>query len=217
MSTAKNGIVSPDLGDPDQLTRFTGNTLDEGAEYCELQLVDLACRDCRAGRVRFDTALLHKVDLARSQMRDAAFNDVRITSSDLSNADWTGARASRLEVRSCRLTGLVAAEGKYEHARFRDCRADYAVFQLSKLERCWFENCSLVDATFEAGTLKHVVFKECDLTNVRFFQTRLNEVDLRGSQIEGIGIGLEDLKGLTIDLLQAPVIASLFGVTIADR
>lgn len=79
-----------------------------------------------------------------------------------------------------------------------------------------FENCNLADASFEAATMKHVVFRNCDLRNARFLTARLDDVDLRGSRLEGLAIALDALSGVTIDSLQAEVIASLTGVTIDD-
>ena len=217
MSRREIRVTPPDVKHPEQLTRLGSEALEDAGVYDDSALIDVDWQERCVGRVRFDTALFRNANLSRSRMRDVALTDVRIAGCDLSNADWTGASFRRVEVVSSRLTGFVGAEGSFEDTLFRDCRADYAVFQLSKGVRCHFEKCSLVEATFEAATLNHVVFRDCDLTNARLIEAQLDSVDLCGSRIDGLGILVKDLKGVCIDLLQAPAIAALTGVIIIDR
>jgi uncharacterized protein YjbI with pentapeptide repeats len=217
MPTPTEGVSPPDLLAADKLARFNCIAIEEGAEFSDFEFVELAWRERHVTQVHFDRAVFDKVDFAKSKFRDVSFGDVRIRFSDLSNADWTGISACRVEILSSKLTGFNGAEGKYRHALFQGCRMEYAVFQLSKFERCQFENCVLTDATFEAAALDHVAFRNCDLTNARFINARLQEVDLRGSRIEGLAVSLADLSKVTIDLLQAPAIAALTGVRIVDN
>lgn len=216
MSERASDLMPPDWKEDTELPRFQGGPPEEGSACDDWAFVDLDWQKRKIARVQFDTALWRKMNLAKSKLRDVSLRDVRIHGCDLSNADGAGIRTSRVEIVSSRLTGLVAAEGTYENTLFQDCRADYSVFQLSTFERCCFENCSLVDASFEAATLKQVVFKNCDLRNARFFQAGLLEVDLRGSMLEGLGIALDNLRGVTVDRLQTPAIAALTGVRIVD-
>lgn len=216
-NSGKDGVIRPDIGDGDELALYSGEPIESGGDYEGWAFADLAWRGRHLSQVEFSTSIFRKAMLAGSRLRDVAFRDVSITGSDVSNANWAGVRACRVVILSSRLTGLAACEDRFEHLFVKDCPADYAVFNLSKFERCWFENCNLSDASFETATCKHVVFRNCNLTNARFYRARLEDVDLRGSQLSGLGISLEDLRGVTIDVQQAPDIAVLTGVKIADR
>lgn len=216
MAGPKNGLLAPDLQAAEELPSFSGDAVEHGGEYDQCAFVEVAWGQRSISNARFDTVLFRQANLAKCKLRDVSFNNVRIQASDLSNADWSGVQTRRVEMASSRLTGLLAAEGRYQHTLFLGCRADYSAFQLSKLEWCRFENCNLAESSFEAATLKRVVFRNCDLRNARFLTARLDEVDLRGSQLEGLAISLEALGGVTIDSLQAAAIASLTGVKIDD-
>lgn len=49
---------------------------------------------------------------------------------------------------------------------------------------------------------------------MQFFKTPLNKIDLSKCKIEGIGIALEDIKGVIIDQIQAIDLLYLLGVKI---
>ena len=85
---------------------------------------------------------------------------------------------------------------------------------MAKLTRCVFEKCDLTQVTFEGASASQIVFRDCNLTNARFIRSRLSQVDVCGSCIDGLEINLEELKGLRVDLSQTPVIAALTGVVI---
>ena len=216
MSRAADRVIPPDLEPPLNYSRFLGEISETRGELYEMSFADLVWREQCISGVQFNHVAFDKVDFGKSKLRDVSFSDARLKSCELSNADWTGIDACRVEIMSSRLVGLNSAEGKYRHVLFQNCRAEYAVFQFSRLESCRFENCNLLDATFEAARLKRVVFRKCDLTNSRFIGAQLEDIDLRGSRIDGIGLPAENLKDLTIDLVQSPVIAALTGAKIVE-
>jgi len=207
-------VNPPGLGDIEALAQFSPDADLTHSEYSGLAFSDLKWPGRSYAEIRFDRALFKNTVLSKTKLRSATFEDVRFTSCDLSGADWSGVQLSRVEILSSRLTGFVGAEGRYDNVLWRGCKLDYALFQMARFTRCTFEKCDLTNATFEGATANHVAFRDCNLANARFIRSRLSDVDLRGSRIDGLEIGLEDLRGLHVDLSQTPVIAGLTGVVI---
>ena len=51
----------------------------------------------------------------------------------------------------------------------------------------------------------------------QFFKTSLKDIDLSESQIQGMAITMEDIKGATIDIVQAADLLYLLGVKIKNE
>jgi len=56
------------------------------------------------------------------------------------------------------------------------------------------------------------MFRDCDLRNSRFPGASLDEADLHGSQIAGMHVDANELRGTIIDPSQAADLVSLFGL-----
>ncbi len=209
-------VVPPVLQDVAKLTPLRGDVVVADEEYSECAFVGDDWQRKSASGICFDTAIFENATLSGTRLRDVALSDVRITGSDMANADWSGGGFRQVEIVSTRLTGFVGSESDYENVLFSQCKANYAVMQLSRIIQCRFEGCDLTEATFEGATLKRIVFRNCDLTGTRFMHANLDEIDLRGSRIDRIEIMAEDLKQLRIDITQTPVIARLAGAKIDD-
>ena len=63
---------------------------------------------------------------------------------------------------------------------------------------------------------KNVSFENCDLKDSQFSQAKLNNVYLKGSNIENIKINKDAFANVTVDTKQALYLASLFGLKIED-
>jgi uncharacterized protein YjbI with pentapeptide repeats len=61
-----------------------------------------------------------------------------------------------------------------------------------------------------------VAFKDCDLTRANLSGARLEGADLRGSLLDGMRAGVQDLQGVTIDPLQAQQIVTLLGIRVLE-
>lgn len=76
------------------------------------------------------------------------------------------------------------------------------------------ENTGLRNSSFQENRLKNIIFKQADLTQVQLFKTNLKGIDFSESIIEGIAVFIEDIKGATINQLQAFDLLYLIGVKI---
>lgn len=77
-----------------------------------------------------------------------------------------------------------------------------------------FENSILRNGAFQENKIKKLIFKNADLTQVQFLKTSLKGIDLSNSIISGIIIAIEDIRGATINELQALDLVGLIGVKI---
>ena len=62
--------------------------------------------------------------------------------------------------------------------------------------------------------MKNIIYNKADLAQAQIFKTSLKDIDLSNSNIEGIAVSIEDIKGAIINQFQAIDIMYLLGVKI---
>lgn len=147
--------------------------------------------------------------------RGVQISDSRLVGCDLANAKLTASALRRIEFIDCRMTGIDLSDASLTDVSLVRCRADLSVMFSTAATRVRFEACDLRQAEFDSVTFDDVSFLRCNLAEARFVRPRLNRLDLRGSSLQGLQIPPESLRGTTIDLAQAPFIASLLGIRIS--
>ena len=93
------------------------------------------------------------------------------------------------------------------------------IMQYGNFTEANFKNVIIEDSNISSGSLsevkfKNVNFKNADFSNSQFFRTKLTGIDFSGSNISGIVVGIEDLKGAIVNELQALELANLLGIKI---
>ena len=146
--------------------------------------------------------------------RGIAARDIRLQTCDLRNAALIDGRFTRIETAECAMLGIDVSG-----AVCRDVVADRCQLRLARafgtsFERCWFEGCDLREADFEEVVLDRVVFRDCDLRGARFGGVSLGAVDVRGSRVEELVVDPSRMRGLVIDAVQAPYLASVLGLRV---
>jgi fluoroquinolone resistance protein len=137
---------APDVVD-EELRPWEPQALEAGFEIEDVRLgesVDLTDLVASGGRVA--RSRLEGVRLAGSQLRSLRLVDVVVSDADVSNADWTGARVTRVVFERCRMTGFGGASLQAEHVTLRGCKLDLANFRRATLRSVTFEDCVLDDA-----------------------------------------------------------------------
>lgn len=210
----EEAIQAPDLHGIDEapvaLERLDDDFL------CERSLIDQAgLRGARASGVGFDACVIRRTALEASILSRLRMTDVALEKSNCNNARWERAHLRRVWFSGCRLTGFSLAEADCREAVFKDCKADFLRMDRGDMRNVRFEDCVLTDAEFGEANLRNAVFKNCDLTNANFVQAKFSAVDVRGSKLDRIKIEPNQLRGLIIDPLQALVLISLLGTTVA--
>ena len=64
--------------------------------------------------------------------------------------------------------------------------------------------------------IKNIYLKNSDLTKSQFYKTSLKNIDLSESNIAGISVTLEDIKGAIINQFQAIDLLYLLGVKVKE-
>jgi len=140
--------------------------------------------------------------------------DLTLDTCDLGNAALIDLKATRLELRGCRLTGADISGAVLRDVRFFDCQIRLGRAFAARFERCWFERCDLREAEFEESKFDRITFRDCDLRSARLLRTSLGTTDFRGSRIDGFGVSPDLLAGAIIAPEQADIFAEAMGLTI---
>src|SRR5215469_4930834 len=167
------------------------------------------------------------------------YDTVHFGRADLDDPDASGARF--LE---CAFTGVSVQGGRFRRSRFIDTwiegarmvLSDFAGTQWtdvtflngtmagvqafgSRLNRVVFSDCLLREADFGGAVLTRTAFTASRLAGVDFSRARLDQVDLRGSEL-GLIVGPDPLRGAIISTGQltaiAPVLAESLGIVVDD-
>jgi len=188
--------------------------LTDEARFENAIIEQAALRGASARGAVFDTCSIARSEMDETRLPGLRMLDVRIGKCGAANADWRGSHLRRIEFVQCRLTGLSMEGADCRETSFMECRADFARFAGARLKNIRFEKCLLADADFSEASLENVMFLECDLRNIDLGRAKLVSVDLRGSLLDGISIQADQLRGLTIDPLQAPALVRMLGARV---
>ncbi|KPL76890.1 hypothetical protein ADN00_09820 [Ornatilinea apprima] len=169
-----------------------------------------------AAHLLFEKVALKRVSLAASQHAKPRFVDCLLEASDLSGIDWEQARFRRVAFLGCRLIGAQLVDAEFEDVTFKECTLENAVFLSANFKAVRFEHCQLREASFESADLPGVVFDDCDLTRADLRQARLSGADFRGSRLDGVQAGAQELRGAIVDSTQAIQIAGLIGLIVKE-
>lgn len=152
-----------------------------------------------------------------SRLRGVRCTDVRWEGCDFANATWEQLVAHRVELLDCQLLGWNALEAHLQNVRFQGCNGQFAGFRFATCKAVRFEQCDLRQADFQRADLSGVVFHKCDLRNAQFSGAILKGTDFRGSQIDEMRVGLQELPGAIVEPFQAAYIAGLLGVVMKNE
>jgi uncharacterized protein YjbI with pentapeptide repeats len=138
---------------------------------------------------------------------------------DLSGAVLQECSLTRVEFRSCRLSGLQAPRDRFVDVGFFGSRMDGANFRMSIWERAELYDCDLADTDFYESTMPASRILGCDLSRVEFSKGNLAESSLQGSTLDGLR-GVASLRKVTIGSDQIiPAAMALFktlGIIVND-
>ncbi len=188
--------------------------LQDYAQYTQLMLTLDDFTGQEAQHISFDQLLLQNVVLSKTRFKKVQVLDCRLQVCDLANAEWSEATLSRVELLGCHLTGFQCSEGLLQDVLFKECRGSFTQFALTKCKSVRFEDCDLSEANFFEADLSGVTFLNCDLRQADFAKAKLIGADLRGSKIDGMRIGPNELKGATIDPTQAVAFVRGMGIKV---
>jgi len=166
------------------------------------------------GTLHIEGAELTRVNLSQTKFGSITLKDVRLSNCDLANLATRGLNLTRVEFHHCRLTGLSAGQADCQQVLFAEGDLRYAQFRLSRFQSAEFDSCNLEEADFQGTDLTGAIFRRCNLHNAEMNRVKLAKADLRGSNVDGLNVFPEGLRGATVDPAQAMVFALLLGIRI---
>jgi len=185
---------------------------DESIEHALIRDQDLS--RSQAERVLFDEVLFRSVRLQESVLPKLTISGCGVNDSDFSTLVAEEGDFTQSTFERSKLTGIVVTQARVKDTKFDSCAIDLANWRGSTLKSVTFVDCNLQDTDFQGATLQSVTFEKCDLRSVQLSQTTMKNVNICGSQIDGIGIELSALQGLKVDMGQAIYLAKLMGLDI---
>jgi uncharacterized protein YjbI with pentapeptide repeats len=191
-----------------------GAPLEDDAEYTGLLVVNGDMSESAAHHVTFSQMQFQRCRWQQTRLTAATMRDVRFTVCDVSQGEWDESFVWRGELIESRLLGWRAAKAHLRDVRFTECNANYAMLPAAKCETVRFERCLLQHASFVDADLRGAVFDRCDLTEANLHGANLMGADLRGSVLEGIRVGVKELRGAIVDFQQAAVLVQMLGVVV---
>ncbi len=168
------------------------------AVFIECALTSVSARDGQLRQARFTGAWLQDVQLTGTDLARTSWQDVTLDRSVAAGVQMFGSALRRVAFLGCKLDGV-----NFRDAALTDVR---------------FENCLLRGVDFGGARLTRTVFADCRLRRADFTKAALDQVDLRGSELD-ILAGPDSLRGAIITPGQltaiAPALADSLGIIVA--
>ena len=161
----------------------------------------------------FDECLFENVKLS-GKMQACSLIDVVFLNCDLSLLDIEGSFLRRVRFERCRMNAFNAISCRLEDVVVTSCNCMYANFNEAKIKNVLLESSSFVEAGLAMMDNKGLAVEGCDFCGAEFFDTSLSSCDFSTSKIEGIVFRQEDLKGMTVNAVQAVGLVEALGVKV---
>lgn len=177
---------------------FLGETL-QNLDFCNLEWSQVSFEKCQFENCSFSGASFYNVDFQNCSFSNCRFSETYWQDSQLcgNKADGTDFRKSR-----------------WKHCTINQTLLRYTNFSESTWNGICLRECNISDAALSSMRFLKVELHQVNFTGSDLFRTQLKGVDLSDCVIEGISVSesLQELKGATIDVTQASVLAGLLGI-----
>ena len=184
--------------------------------YRDVYISDCKIENQKASRVSFEGVVFKKVDFKGTTLMSLELTDVRFENCDLSNADFSGAIIHRTEFINCKLTGLNLSDVTLHNIYLQHCNSQFAVMSFAQMKDVIIEDCAFERSNFQNCKFKKVQLRNCNFKLSQMSGTSLLGVDLSNSNVEGLGVRPEDLRGAIVSTLQAVDFSKLLGLVIKE-
>ena len=203
---------------PKTLNRFAAelpfDVIEDDTTYSDVEISEREYSGQSARRVAFARCAFERMDFSKSEFPEIEWSDVTAKNGDFANSVWRKAILHRVELDSCRLVGWQMNEAHIASTLLRECNASLAQFRFTNFKAVRFENCNLYRADFQEADLRGVIFQNCDLRESQMSFAKLDKTDFRGSDVVGLQVKVENLKGAIVEPFQAAYFARLMGLNV---
>ena len=99
---------------------------------------------------------------------------------------------------------------------FNNCNLRYSNFYGVNVDNLLFSECILDESYITECHFKNIDFDRCSLNKVTILRLKHIGFDLSNSNIEDINIDLQSLKGTSVNMVEAAMLARYLGIIIKD-
>jgi uncharacterized protein YjbI with pentapeptide repeats len=181
----------------------------------------------RYSRVAADGLDLGGVDFIDCEFQGAVFNEAQLRGStfrdcileELYAPVFLAARSAwrEVEIRNARLGSAELHESGWQSVRIDGGKLDFLNLRGAKLTDVLISDCIINELDLGSATGTRVALKNCTIGSLDFTGAKLQDFDIRGTELRGIS-GLGSLGGVVIDDVQlallAPLLAAHLGLKV---
>lgn len=175
--------------------------------------------DCKienqtAAHVSFEGVIFKNVEFKAAVFNLLELTDVRFENCDLSNANFNGAIIHRTEFINCKLMGVNLSDATLQNVYIEQCNGGFALMSYVHMKKVIFEESIFENSNFQNSHFEKVQFRKCNFKLSQMSGTSLSGMDLSNSNVEGLGIQLENLRGSIVSPMQAVDFSRLLGLIV---
>lgn len=188
--------------------------IEDEEDFRYIYVSDCIIQNEAARHVSFSGVRFNKVGFRDLELSSLDLTDVIFENCDLSNINFSGAIIHRVEFINCKLVGLNLSNATLQNVSIKQCNGRFAFMRFIQMKQVILEECVFENSDFQNSDFTKVIFKECDFKLSQMSGTSLSGIDFSDSNIEGIGVRIEDVRGAIISPVQAVDFAKLLGLVI---
>ena len=159
----------------------------------------------------FKQVILHNSTIVHSDLMDVIFENC-----DCSNMDFSKNIFHRVVFKNCRMTGIDFTDCSFSDCQFLNCKLNLSNFSASHLKNCRFIESDASESRFVQTSFKNIEINHMNFNEAEFFHTSLKQLDFSTSEIYGISVTPESLKGIIVNEYQALALSKLLGIIIKE-
>ena len=99
---------------------------------------------------------------------------------------------------------------------FNNCNLRYTNLYGVNVDNLLFSDCTLEESYITECHFKNISFDKCNLNKVTISKLEHIGFDLSNSSIDDINVDLQSLKGISVNMIEAAMLARYLGIIIKD-
>lgn len=213
-------IKSPEIREPlvcrDDLDIVLQEAAKEGLDVAGIHVKNAVLTEGFFSGSCFYQVIFENCRLLNCTFSKTRFIDVRFQGCDCSNTDFSEGYFHRCTVKSSKWLGANFYRSSWQQVTWQDCNFQFANFSQNHLLQLAAYGSDFSESYLTECKLKQIELVESRFLKTNFFKTSLKNIDFSQCQMEGIIISdtAEELRGATINPVQAVDLVKLFGVVV---
>ena len=200
----------------EDFTEFVQPLIAEDETIIELKIEKQQCEYTDFYRMDIRRSVLSACSFHKCCFEKASFSDVEFHGCDFSNCNMQGSYFERCRFLHCKGIGVELAGAMLKHTVFDECNLQYANLNTAKLSNVQFKAVDFTDASMAEAKLLKFYAEDSKFIRNDLSKTMLSGVDFSTDVLIApiLSSPPVEIRGITIDMLQAPDLVGLLGVKV---